>query len=164
MDIGYLKVKIDIKAEYDQYRKKYEYKRRELKKEEIKSIFDGFKDFFRSDGNFKFKENEHSITAEYKEHGINLDIDIYKNIDTPDFLIEGTITTFDKEAFTIFAEGMCSREMTLQPADVDEQERMIHDTRFFKDFLDGEVSYTFRYKIKGRDEVYDTVQALMLDL
>ena len=64
MDLGYLKIKIDIKTEYDEYKKKYEYKKKELKKAEIKKLFDDFKEFFKTDGSFKFKENEHSIAAE----------------------------------------------------------------------------------------------------
>ena len=46
MDVGYLKIKIDIKTEHDELKKRYEYKKKELKKEEIKKVFDGFKDFF----------------------------------------------------------------------------------------------------------------------
>ena len=96
MDVGYLKIKIDIKTEHDEFKKRYEYKKKELKKEEIKKVFDGFKDFFKNDGNFKFKENEHSVTAEYKDHGIKLEMDIYKNIDAPDFNLDGSITTYEK--------------------------------------------------------------------
>lgn len=164
MDIGYLKVRIDISSEHDSYKKKYDYRRKELKKEEIKKIFEGFKDFFRTDGNFKFRDNEHSVTAEYKDHAIKLDIDVYKNIDSPDFYIEGTIKTFDKDSYVFFAEGICNKDMSLQPANSDEHERMILDTRFYKDFLEGEISYTFRYKIMGRDGEYNSMQELMFAL
>jgi hypothetical protein len=164
MDLGYLKIKIDIKSEYDEFKKKYDYKRKETKKEEVKKIFEGFKDFFKSDGHFKFKENEHSLTAEYKDHGITLDVDIYKTIDSPDFDIEGTIKTFDRQCHEFVAEAVCNKDVTLQPAHIDEQERMIHDTRFFKDFLDGEVFYTYKFKIKGRDEVYSSMGEMMLAL
>lgn len=36
MDLAYLKLKIDIKAEYKQYGKQYEYAKKEIKKDEIK--------------------------------------------------------------------------------------------------------------------------------
>ena len=164
MDVGYLKIKIDIKTEYDELKKRYEYKKKELKKEEIKKVFDGFKEFFKIDGNFKFKENEHSITAEYKDHGIKLEMDIYKNIDAADFNLDGTITTYEKECYGFLVEGWCNKELTLQPSDIDEQERMVHDTRFYKDFLDEEVTYSFAYKINGRDEEFQSMQELMLAL
>ena len=161
MDVGYLKIKIDMKTEHDELKKRYEYKKKELKKEEIKKVFDGFKDFFKNDGNFKFKENEHSVTAEYKDHGIKLEMDIYKNIDAPDFNLDGSITTYEKECHEFIVEGRCNKELALQPSDVDGQERMVHDTRFYKDFLDDEVTYSFAYKIKGRDEEYQSMQELM---
>lgn len=164
MDLGYLKLRIDIKAEYDEYRKKYEFKKKETKKEEIKAIFEGFKEFFKNDGNFKFKENEHSIVAEYKDHGTTLDIDIYRNIDSQDFDIEGTIKTYDKHLHEFVAEAVCNKDVTLHTAEADEQERMIQDTRFFRDFLDGDIAYTFRYRIKGREEVYGSMNEMMLGL
>jgi len=165
MDLGYLKIKIDIKAEYEDFKKKYHYKRKELKKEEIKKVFDGFKDFFKSDGHFKFKENDHTITAEYKDYGITLDVDIYKNTDSPDFTVLGSIKTYEGELFDFTAEGISNKEVPLQPAFADEQERMIHDTRYFKDFLlNGDVTYSFQYAIKGREEVYMSMQEMMLAL
>jgi hypothetical protein len=162
MDLGYLKIKIDIQAEHDEYKKKYEYKRRELKREEIKKIFDGFKEFFKADGHFKFKENEHSIMAEYKEHGVKLDMDIYNNVDSPDFLLSGTVTTYEKAVHEFIAEGISSKESTLPPPDVDTQERMIHDTRYYKDFLDGDIEYTFKYRITGRESIYLNMLEVML--
>jgi hypothetical protein len=164
MDIGYLKIKIDIKTEHDEFKKKYDYKRKELKKEEVKKIFEGFKDFFRSDGSFKFKENEHSVTAEYKDHGIKLDLDTYKNVDSPDFNLFGTITTYEKEVIEFMVEGVCNNDLTLQPAFVDEEEKMVHDTRYYKDFLDGEITYTFVYKITGREASYINMNDMLLAL
>lgn len=164
MDLGYLKIKIDIKTEYDEYKKKYEYKKKELKKAEIKKLFDDFKEFFKTDGSFKFKENEHSIAAEYKDHYVKLEMDIYKNVDSEDFNMTGTIKTFEKEVFEFTVEGECNKDLALQPAFVDEEEHMVHDTRFFKDFLDGDISYTFKYKIKGREGVFQNMQELMLEL
>ena len=38
MDLGYLKLKIDIKSEYEEYRKKYNFKKKETKKEEVKNM------------------------------------------------------------------------------------------------------------------------------
>ena len=61
-------------------------------------------------------------------------------------------------------EGRCNKELTLQPPDAGEQERMVYDTRYYKDFLDDEISYTFVYKIKGREEEYLSMQELMLAL
>ncbi|OYQ43808.1 hypothetical protein CHU92_02880 [Flavobacterium cyanobacteriorum] len=165
MDLGYLKLKIDIKSEHDEYRKKYEFRRKETKKEEIKKIFESFRDFFKNDGNFKFRENEHSLTAEYKGHGITLEIDVYKTIAEQGFSIEGIINTYEKKSFAFVAEAVCNKEAALlQPADADDQERMIHDTRFYRDFIDGEVYYTFRYIIKGRDEAYATMGELLFAL
>ena len=151
MDVGYLKIKIDIKTEHDELKKRYEYKKKELKKEEIKKVFDGFKDFFKNDGNFKFKENEHSVTAEYKDHGIKLEMDIYKNIDAPDFNLDGSITTYEKECHEFIVEGRCNKELALQPSDVDGQERMVHDTIIYCLFLCIDVNtpiyaqYTYRH-------------------
>lgn len=164
MDVGFLKIKIDIKTEHDEYLKKYEYKRKEMKREEIKSIFESFKEFFKADGHFKFKDNEHSVTAEYKDHGVTLDIDIYKNTDAAGFDIEGTIKTFEKECFEFIAEGVASKELPLQPAEADAHDRMVHDTRYFKDFLEGDLNYTYQYRIKGRDEVYISFGELLLAL
>lgn len=164
MDLGYLKIRIDIKAEHDELKKRYEYKKKELKKEEIKNIFDGFKEFFRNDGHFKFKENEHSIAAEYRDHSIKLDLDIYKNIDSPDFNITGIIKTYEKDTFEFTAEGVCNKEMTLLPPDIDPHEKLVLDSKFYQDFLDDEIGYTFIYKITGREEVYESMQALMIGL
>jgi uncharacterized DUF497 family protein len=164
MDLGYLKIRIDIKTEYDEYKKKYNYKKKELKKEEIKKLFDDFKEFFKRDGSFKFKENEHSIVAEYKEHGIKLDMDVYKNIESEDYNMIGTIDTFENEVIEFVVVGVCNQDHTLQPAFANEDEHMIHDTRYYKDFLDGDISYTFIYKIKGRNEEYKNMQELMLAL
>jgi len=164
MDVGYLKIKIDIKAEHDEYKKKYDYKRKELKREEIKKIFDGFKEFFKADGHFKFKENEHSIAAEYKDHAIKLDMDIYNNIDSPDFNLSGTIKTYDKETFEFFVEGVSNSEFTLPPSDISEHDRMVHDTRYFKDFLDGELLYSFVYRITGREGTYLNMNDLLIAL
>lgn len=161
MDIGYLKIKIDIRSEYEEFKKKYTYKRKELKKEEIKRVYDGFRDFFKSDGNFKFRENDHSITAEYKDYGVTLEMDTFRNIDSPDFDMEGCIKTFDKEVYEIKVEAIVNKDIPLQPAHADEQERMIHDTRYFRDFLNGEIIYTYKYSIKGREGSYDSMQELM---
>lgn len=164
MDLGYLKIRIDIKTEYDEYKKKYNYKKKEIKKEEVKKLFDDFKEFFKRDGSFKFKENEHSIVAEYKEHGIKLDMDVYKNIESEDYNMIGTIDTFENEVIEFVVEGVCNQDHTLQPAFANEDEHMIHDTRYYKDFLDGDISYTFIYKIKGKNEEYKNMQELMLAL
>ena len=164
MDIGYLKVKIDIKTEYDEYKKKYNYAKKEIKKEEIKKVFEGFKDFFKNDGSFKFKENDHSLAAEYKDHTIKLDMDTYKNIDNEGYNLTGSIETYDHEIYEILIEGVCNNDHTLQPAFASEEERMIHDTSYYKDFLDEKISYTFHYKIQGREEVYASMQELMLAL
>jgi len=154
MDPGYLKIKIDIKSEHDNYKKKYDYKRKELKREEIKKIFESFKDFFKTDGNFKFKENEHSVTAEYKEHAIVLDMDIYGNIDSADFRIVGTIVTFENQTFEFIAEGVQSAEKALPPPGINDEERMVYDTKFYKEFLDGDVTYDFQYRITNHEAVY----------
>ena len=164
MDLGYLKTKIDIKTEHDHYLKKYEYKRKELKREEIKNIFKGFKEFFKDDGNFKFKENEHSIAAEYKEHAIKLEMDIYNAIDAPGFELTGTIKTYEKDTYEFVSTGVCNKDLTLPPPDIDSQERMIYDTRYYKDFLDGNLSYTFQYHITGREGTYQNMQLLLLAL
>jgi len=164
MDLGYLKIKIDIKAEHDEYKKKYEYKRKELKREEIKKIFDGFKEFFKADGHFKFKENEHSIAAEYKEHAIKLDMDIYNNVDSIDFNLSGIIKTFEKDTFDFFVEGVSNTELTLPPPDISDHERMIHDTRYYKDFLEGDLVYTFEYRINGREGKYINMNGLLTAL
>jgi|GEM_PF-3566506 hypothetical protein len=164
MDLGYLKIKIDIKAEYDELHKKYNYKRKELKKEEIKKIFEGFKEFFKADGNFKFKENEQSVAAEYRDHSIKLEIDVYRNIDSEDFNITGTIKTYDKDTFEFTAEGVSNKDMTLQPPDIDRHEKMVLQSKYFRDFLNDEIVYTFDYKITGRDEVYGSIQQLLIGL
>lgn len=164
MDIGYLKIKIDILSEFEEYKKKYQYKRKELKKEEIKRVYDGFKDFFKADGHFKFKETDHNLTAEYKDYGITLEMDVYKNIDSPEFNLQGCIRTFDKDVYEFAAEAIASKDIPLQPADVDEQERMIHDTRYFRDFLNGEITYIYKYSLKGREGVYESMQELLLAL
>jgi len=164
MDIRYLKIKIDIKTEYDEYKKKYNYTKKEIKKEEVKKVFEGFKEFFKNDGGFKFKENEHSVAAEYKDHAIKLDMDIYKNIESDDYNLHGTIETYDREIFDISVIGICNSDHSLQPAHASEEERMVHDTRYYKDFLEDKISYTFQYKIEGREELYTTMQQLMLAL
>lgn len=161
MDLGYLKIRIDIKSEYDEYRKKYDYKKRETKKEEIKNMYEGFKEFFKNDGHFKFRENDHSLTAEYKEHGVTLDIDQYKNTDNPDFLIEGIITSYDRQVYEILAKGISNKDLVLQPAGNDVQEQMISDTQYFKDFIEGKINYTFVYNIKGREQNFASMQELM---
>lgn len=164
MDPGYLKIKIDIKSEHDHYLKKYDYKRKELKRDEIKKIFDSFKDFFKADGHFKFKENEHSVTAEYKEHTVVLDMDIYNNIDNADFKLTGTVTTFEGANFEFTAEGIQSTDMALPPTDIDEQERMVYDTKFYKEFLDDEVTYTFQYQVTGHEAIYLSMNELLTAL
>lgn len=162
MDIGYLKIKIDIKAEHDEYKKRYEYKRKELKRSEIKRVFESFKEFFKADGSFKFKENEHSIAAEYKEHDIKLDMDIYKNIDSEDFNLNGTIKTFEKDVYEFTVEGVCNKDPSLMPPEADTQERMIYDTNFYKDFIDGDLDYTFQYRLKGHDRPYISMGEMLL--
>lgn len=161
MDLGYLKIKIDIKSEHDDSKKKYNFKKKELKKEEVKKVFDGFKEFFKNDGNFKFKENEHSIVAEYKDHGIKLDMDIYKNIENDDFDLNGTIETYEDEVYEFIVEGVCNNDHTLQPAFADDDEKMVHETRYYKDFIEGEITYNFQYKIVGREEAFMNMQELM---
>jgi len=163
MDVGYLKLKIDIRTEYEEYRSKYNYARKELKRAEVKKIFEGFKDFFRNDGNFKFKSNDHSITAEYKNYGVTLDVDIYKNTERDDFAIEGIIKTYDKEVYEFTAEGIPNKEIHEAPY-VDDNEKLINETNFLKAFLDGTITYTFRYKVKGRETSYGTMQEMMLAL
>jgi hypothetical protein len=164
MDLGYLKIKIDIKSEHDQYKKKYEFKRKEMKREEIKKIFDGFKEFFKADGHFKFKENEHSIAAEYKEHSIKLEMDIYSNVDSNDFNLSGTIKTYEKDSYEFIVEGVSDSELTLPPPDISQHDRMVHDSRYYKDFLDGAINYTFKYRIKGREGEYVNINGLLLAL
>jgi hypothetical protein len=161
MDIGYIKIKIDIKSEHDDYKKRYEYKRKELKRSEIKKVFDSFKDFFKADGSFKFKENEHSVTAEYKDHEIKLDMDVYKNIDSEDFNLQGIIKTFEKAEYEFAVEGVCSKDLSLMPPDADSQERMIYDTNFYRDFIEGNIEYTFQYRIKGREKAYVSMNEML---
>ncbi len=164
MDIGYLKIKIDIKTEHDKFKKKYEYKRKEMKREEIKKIFEGFKEFFKEDGHFKFKENEHSIAAEYKEHAIKLDMDIYNTVDSNDFNLKGTIKTYEKDTYEFTVDGVSNTELTLPPSDISQHDRMVHDSRYYKDFLDGNITYNFVYRITGREGQYSTMNTLLLAL
>lgn len=166
MDVAYLKLRIDIKAEYKQYRKQYEYAKKEIKKDEIKDIFDSFKEFFKRDGSFKFKENEHSVTAEYKDHAIVLDIDVYKNLESTDFIIEGDIETFEGETFEFLVIAVCSKEEPEVSADYesDEQDKMLHATTYYKEFLDEKIIYQFKYTIKDREQEFNTMQELMLAL
>jgi hypothetical protein len=164
MDLGYIKIKIDIKAEYEEYKQKYEHKRKEFKKEEIKKVYDGFKEFFKQDGHFKFKENEHSITAEYRDYGITLDMDIYKNTDSSDFNLHGCIKTFEKETYEIKVEAVPDKEIPLPAGDISEHDRMVHATRYFQDHLNGDITYTYKYSIKGREVLYNSMQELMRDL
>lgn len=161
MDAGFLRIKIDIKAEYEEYKKRYDYKRKETKREEIRKMFEGFKDFFRNDGHFKFKENEHTLTAEYKDHAIVLDFDLYKTIDSPDFDISMTLKTWERDCFELNAKVAWDSELTLMPVISDPQEQMVHDTRFFKDFLDGRANCRYTYCITGRDEVFETMKEMM---
>lgn len=163
MDLGYLKIKIDIKAEYEEYRKKYEFRRKEMKREEIKRVFDGFKDYFKKDGHFKFKETDHSIVAEYKSYGITLDMDVYKNADSPGFGLEGIIKTFDKEVFDFYVDAVPSSPVHEQPF-IDEQDKLLNQTRYYKEFLNNDIIYSFRYRINGRGETYATIQELLLGL
>ncbi len=162
MDIGYLKIKIDIKTEHDEYKKRYDYKRKELKRNEIKHVFDSFKEFFKADGSFRFKENEHSIVAEYKGHEIKLDMDIYKNIDSEEFNLNGTIKTFEKEVFEFVVEGICSKDPSLLPPDIDTHDRMVYDTNFYKDFIEGDLDYTFQYWVVGHEKPYVSMRELLL--
>lgn len=164
MDLGYLKIKIDIKSEHNDSKKKYNFKKKEVKKEEVKKVFEGFKEFFKSDGHFKFKENEHSIVAEYKDHGVKLDMDIYKNIESDDFNLNGTIETYEEDVFEFIVEGVCNKDYKLQPAFIDDEEKMVHETRYYSDFVNDEITYTFQYKIVGRDDVYMSMNELMLAL
>lgn len=160
MELEYLKLRIDTKAEYEEIKKQYEYKRKELKRAEIKNIFKGFKDFFRADKSFKFKENDHSVTAHYKDYCITVDMDMYKNIDSEDFILTGCIRTYEKETFEFIVEGIPNKDI-LQPAHIDNHEKMIHDIRYFKDYLNGEIYYVFNYRIKGREESYNSMKELM---
>lgn len=161
MDVGYIKIKIDIKTEYDEYRKKFEYRRKERKREEIKKIFEGFREFFRQDSNFKFKENEHSLSAEYKDHAVTLDYDLYNTLDSPSFDIAATLKTWEKDCFEIVATAHWDQELPLMPPTEDKEEQMAHDTRFFKDFLDGKLTFTYLYSITGRDGKHTSVQEVL---
>lgn len=164
MDPAYLKIIIDIKAEYEDAKKRYAYKRKEQKKEEIKKVYEGFKDFFKEDGHFKFRENEHSITAEYRDYGITLDMDIYGNTDKPDFDLHGCIKTFEKQTYEIRVEALPNKEIPLPAADISENDLLVHITRYYHDFLNGDLSYTYVYKINGREKVYANMQELMRNL
>lgn len=163
MDLGYLKVKIDIKSEHDELRKKYDYKRKEIKKEEIKKAFESFKDFFRADSNFKFKEKDQALIAEYKDHGISIEMDIYKNIDSESYEMEGCIKTFEKETFIFHIKPFCNIELHEQEFK-NHEEKLIREINFFKDFLDDKIQYEFKYGISGRDETYNNMQQLMAAL
>lgn len=164
MDLTKLKNKIDIKSEYDSYLHKYIYKLKEIKKEEAKNIFKEFKDFFKNEGGFKFKENEHSIKAEYKNHCVVLDMDIYKNIESKDFYLEADIKTFEKKEYSFFAYGRCDKELIFHPAGEYSYETMEVDIKFFKEFLNGDITYTFYYKVKDRDDIYDSMENLLRGL
>lgn len=161
MDIDYLKIKIDIKTEHDEFKKKFDYRKKELKKEEIKKIFDGFKEFFSHDGSFKFKENEHSITAEYKDHGITLDIDVYKSIDNTEFCVEGFIRSFENETADFEVIAVCNKDVEFNPSMISGQEQLLQDLSFYKDFDKGEIYYTFKYRIKGKRDEYNNIQELL---
>lgn len=164
MDLVKLKNKIDVKSEYESYLHRYIYKLKEIKREEAKNIFKGFKEFFKSEGGFKFKENEHSVKAEYKSHCVVLDMDIYKNIESRDFYLEGSIKTFEKKEYDFFAHGKCNKELILHPAGQYSYETMEADIEFFKEFLNGNITYTFYYKIKDSEEAYDSMDSLLHNL
>ncbi|AWH85940.1 hypothetical protein HYN59_12850 [Flavobacterium album] len=78
--------------------------------------------------------------------------------------ITGTIKTYEKDTFEFVSEGICNKDMALQPPDIDAYDKMVLESKFYKDFLDGEVDYFFRYKITGREEVYDSIQAMLTGL
>lgn len=161
MDIGQLKRNIDIRSEFESYRKQYEFKKREIKRAEIKKIFKGFKNFFKKESGFKFKENEQRLTAEYKDYCVTLDVDTYKNIDSKDFYIEGLIKTYQKESYEFYAEATSNKPVAIIDAQEYSEERMVYDTSFFKQFLDDTVVFNFRYHIKGRSDVYNDMESLM---
>ncbi|MFL9843295.1 hypothetical protein [Flavobacterium rhizosphaerae] len=164
MDLKSLINRIDVRAEHDDFEKKYEYKKKEIKKAEVKNIFETFKKFFKESKQFKFKENEHSITAMYRNHTIKLDMDIYKNLDNPSFELNGIIKMFDQKIYDFTAKGVYTAELPLPEQDTGEYERIVHDTTFFKDFISGSISYSFVYILAGSDIKYNDMKSLLMAL
>lgn len=161
MDAGFLKIKIDILAEHEELSKQYKYKRKEIKRAEIKKIFDSFKEFFKTEGHFKFKENEHSVTAEYKGRAIKLEMDIYNNADSEDFLLNGSIETFEGETHAFTAEGSYNGVEALPPAHVNHDEQLAYEAKYYRDFFEDDPDHHFEYKIAGRDAVYLSMTELL---
>jgi len=161
MDAAFLKIKIDILSEHEELTKKYKYKRKELKRAEIKKIFDSFKDFFKTEGHFKFKENEHSVTAEYKGRTVKLEMDVYNNADSEDFIITGTIETFEGNTFEFIAEGSYEGEKLLAPAHINHDEQLAYEAKYYRDFFDDDPAHKFIYKVKGHDATYLSMTELL---
>jgi len=161
MDAAFLKIKIDIIAEHEELTKKYKYNRKEIKKAEIKKIFDSFKDFFKSDGNFKFKENDHSVTAEYKGRGVKLELDVYNNVDSEDFVLNGTIDTFEEKTFEFTAEGSYEGQAILPPAHINHDEQLAYEAKYYRDFFEDDPKHSFTYTVKGHDATYLSMTELL---
>ena len=161
MDAAFLKIKIDILTEHEELKKQYKYKRKEIKRAEIKKIFDSFKDFFKTEGHFKFKENEHSVTAEYKGRSVKLEMDVYNNVDSEDFLLNATIETFEGENFEFTAEGSYEGQVILPPAHVNHDEQLAYEAKYYRDFFEDDPAHTFLYKVKGHDATYLSMTELL---
>ena len=164
MDVDRLIHRIDIKAEHDEFRKKYEYKKKEFKRKEIKKIFSDFKAYFKESGEFKFKDNEHSITAIYRDHTIKLDMDIYKNLDNDAFELHGYIKMFDKSTYNFTARAVYKAELPMHTDFDDAQKKMEEDTLFYKDFIQDDFKCSFTYTIEGREEEFKNMQELLVAL
>lgn len=161
MDAGLLKIKIDIITEHTELKKKYSYKQKEIKRQEVKHIFDGFKDFFKTEGHFKFKENEHSVTAEYKDYTIKLEMDVYNNIDSDDFAMHGRIETFEEKIYEFTAEGVYETEKALPPVTLSEEELMVYESKYYTAFFEEDPDATFKYRLNGDEKEYMSIIELL---
>lgn len=161
MDLKKMKSEADLTAEFNKYKQASEAKKKEIRKNEIQKIRDGFKDYFKDNPEFKIIETNENITASYKNTSIILIEDVYANNQDPSMSVNMKIQTADNKTHELRTTVHSNKEIETSKTANSKEEIMKRDLLYHKAFVEGEIQYTFKYILKGSKITFETIKELL---
>lgn len=164
MDLNKLKEDSNLKSTYNEYKSLYIAKRKKIRQYEIDKIRIAFKEYFELNNDFIIKESNEKITAEYQGSSVILYENEYDNAQDPSMSVHMKIKMPDGKEYNILTTIYSNKESKFPPPAKSDKEIMERDLKYYKSFIEEEIIYNFKYKVKETKKEYETMQELLKDI
>jgi hypothetical protein len=164
MDLNQVKEEAALNADLSKYQKLSEEKKAGFKKAQFKSVKQSFKDFFKSHPEFVITETQNQITADHSGSKVIVTFDEMVNNSDLSMGSHYEIQKVDGSRREIGTQIITSPEpKTTKPGEtLSEIELKRKNLKYHKDYVEGKISYSYKYYIKkGDKKVYDNFEDLL---